>query len=598
MTEHEKTLFRAAKIKEWNSFVENSVVELCSSHGIDPRRVIGSRWVLTWKHVDGQVERNAKARLVLLGYQDPDLGAFAKSSPTLTRTARSMILALTAQFEWDLFSLDAKNAFLAGDLTSRSLSLYMRIPPDLRDMLQLPRDSVMRLLKSAYGLCEAPIAWFKHLEKTLRSLGWQSHPLDECLMTLYDNTGSVCGLVGIHVDDLLLSGSGAFFNNKMSELERRLPFGSRKYRKFTYCGLSISQASDKSITVDQFPYLEKLQPMPHKHLKPDKPIPASEYTNFKSLVGGLAWPTVNTRPDCAFDVSWLASKGVNATGNDIALGNKIQRRMQMSPVQLHYTKISKSVQDWRLVTFHDAGWATRPSLHSQAGAALFFADKAVLDGKLANAVLIDWLCAKIERVIRSSFECEINSAQLALDHMEVLSAMLAMILYRVSASQFRYYQRMNELQNIIPESALVGDNKGLYSAVQSANPITTKGEKRLTIDKLIMKETLKSNRVTYHWTNAGHQIADGFTKLSTAGARSDLLLDAIDKGQIRIHYSEESGRKEALRQREQLQQPLDLDSADQMYALDEDELEDGLSPPDRPDLTDADSWVKWHFDLI
>ena len=132
-------------------------------------------------------------------------------------------MALTAHWEWDVFSLDVKNAFLAGDISSRAQHLYMQIPHDLQEMLGLNKDTVHRLLKSAYGLAEAPIAWFKCLQQHLLQLGWRPHPLDECLMTLYDSAGSVCGLIGIHVDDLLVSGKGATFDKQMQTLDQGFP---------------------------------------------------------------------------------------------------------------------------------------------------------------------------------------------------------------------------------------------------------------------------------------------------------------------------------------------------------------------------------------
>ena len=62
---------------------------------------------------------------------------------------------------------------------------------------------------------------------------------------------------------------------------------------------------------------------------------------------------------------------------------------------------------------------------------------------------------------------------------------------------------------------------------------------------MITRDHLEQHNIKYRWTNAGHQLADGFTKLSVSGARSDLLLEAMQTGQIRIHYSTVSGRKEA-----------------------------------------------------
>lgn len=450
-------------------------------------------------------------------------------------------------------------------------------------MLRLPQDTVFRLLKSAYGLAEAPVAWFRYLRKQLLALGWCQHPLDECVFSLYEN-GKLAGMIGLHVDDLLVAGNGRTFEKAMTTIESRLPFGERKYGRFVYCGLQIEQVHQHLITVDQIDYIDKLQPMPHKHLKADKPIPSSEQTNFKGLCGGLGWAVINTRLDYAFDVSYLASKGVNATGADIALGNKIMRAMKTSPLKLRFFRVGKSMNDWCTVTFHDAGWATRPSLHSQAGGAIFLAEPTVRDGsKPAKAVLLDWVCSKIARVVRSSFEAEINSAQIALDHMEYVNAFVAMCLAPINAAQYRQ-------RECSKRSILIGDNKGLFTAVQSANPITTKGEKRLTIDKVIMKDHLTAYKVDYLWTNSGHQLADGFTKLSSAGGRADLLLQAINEGHIRIVYSEVSGRREA-----QEKQYEGHDAyADNLFRMDE---------TDEPDLEDKldshlDGWDKFYYDVM
>ena len=193
-------------------------------------------------------------------------------------------------------------------------------------------------------------------------------------------------------------------------------------------------------------------------------------------------------------------------------------------------------------------------------------------------MMVEWLSAKIPRVVRSSFEAEINSAQIALDTQAYVEGMLNMLLYNLSPKEWQQTERL--------PSALVGDNKGLYTTVMSANPISTKGEKRLTLEKMIMKEHLADKNVKYCWTNAGHQLADGFTKLSTAGARSDLLMSALEEGQIQIIYSTQSGRKESQEQYAKQQTT--------MFSLDDDECNsdnEGLIPKEVDDLR------QWYFDL-
>ena len=143
-----------AKRKEWAQWCSNSVAELATLHGVPRDRVIGARWVLSWKEVDakdvpagseaaaraqGGRTTVAKARLVPLGCQDPDLGLYARSSPTLSRVSRSMLCAFAAQLGWRVFTLDAKTAFLAGDLSSRSRPPYFRPPPRSLEIARLPQ---------------------------------------------------------------------------------------------------------------------------------------------------------------------------------------------------------------------------------------------------------------------------------------------------------------------------------------------------------------------------------------------------------------------------------------------------------------------------
>ena len=353
---------------------------------------------------------------------------------------------------------------------------------------------------------------------------------------LYDTEHRLCGLIGVHVDDLLCAGTGPVFDEAMRKLESKLPFGNRKYDAFTYCGLRMTQnPTDHSIEVDQCDYISKLKPMVTK-FKGDK-VPDYAMTDYRTMVGGLAWAVINTRPDSAFDVSWLASKGPTSTKSDVSFGNKVMRRLQTSTVKLRYKRVSDDIRDWRLVIYHDAGWSTRPSLHSQAGAALFLCDKKVLEGKFAPAMLADWCCTRIARVVRSSFEAEINSAQIALDHAAILTAIWHIALYDLPLREYR-----ENLLDYTEMQVLLGDNRGLYSTVESANPVTTKGERRLTVDKIIMRDHLRENNAKYGWTNAGHQLADAFTKRSDT-ARCDLLLEAMQRCAIRIHYDTQNDRK-------------------------------------------------------
>ena len=86
--------------------------------------MVDTRWVLTWKLVDGK--RTVKARLVARGFQDPDLaaGLVDTSSCVSLRSSHLQVISLSALKQWKLWSLDIKNAFLQADPFPREVYLH------------------------------------------------------------------------------------------------------------------------------------------------------------------------------------------------------------------------------------------------------------------------------------------------------------------------------------------------------------------------------------------------------------------------------------------------------------------------------------------
>ena len=85
--------------------------------------------------------------------------------------------------------------------------------PEMSAAMQLQATEVCRLVKSAYGLIDAPFLWFTELDKTLRALNFIPSPFDPCLYLLYkENAAEPSGILGIHVDDGLCGGDAYFLS--------------------------------------------------------------------------------------------------------------------------------------------------------------------------------------------------------------------------------------------------------------------------------------------------------------------------------------------------------------------------------------------------
>ena len=89
----EKALFQQAKQKELKCWLDTNTVKAIVRDRIHPSRILASRWILTWKEDLSQPSgRKPKARLVVKGFQDPDIDNLRSDSPTLTRDSRMLLL--------------------------------------------------------------------------------------------------------------------------------------------------------------------------------------------------------------------------------------------------------------------------------------------------------------------------------------------------------------------------------------------------------------------------------------------------------------------------------------------------------------------------
>ena len=72
LSPHEVSLFEQAKAKELQCWIQTSAIRSILRRRLNPDQILKSRWILTWKTPEpGESQPRAKARLVVLGFQDP-----------------------------------------------------------------------------------------------------------------------------------------------------------------------------------------------------------------------------------------------------------------------------------------------------------------------------------------------------------------------------------------------------------------------------------------------------------------------------------------------------------------------------------------------
>ncbi|CAE7384967.1 RE2, partial [Symbiodinium pilosum] len=85
------------------------------------------------------------------------------------KESKHVILSICASKGWVIWGADIKTAFLSGDASNRDL--FFKPPKEVQEIMGLEPDDVLRLEKAAYGLAEAPRAWFLRLPESLQQLG-------------------------------------------------------------------------------------------------------------------------------------------------------------------------------------------------------------------------------------------------------------------------------------------------------------------------------------------------------------------------------------------------------------------------------------------
>ena len=127
-----------------------------------------------------------------------------------------------ASHKYRLISGDIKTAFLSGDEDIRNI--FISPLDDVRQMLNLDHETVLRLRKAVYGLVNAPKKWWDRLKTSLIKHGFTSCALDPCAFVLR-MSGQIHGLLGVHVDDVT-GGGNEIFDRIMTTVRKEFDFGA------------------------------------------------------------------------------------------------------------------------------------------------------------------------------------------------------------------------------------------------------------------------------------------------------------------------------------------------------------------------------------
>lgn len=142
----EKEQFAKAKESQIQNWIKPGTISRILGNQIPQENILKRRWILTCKPIDPEDsdmkrvgpesqenradcasssvrQHKAKARLVVLGYLDPNLEEVPRDPPTLSRAGRMLALQAIASNQWRLQRIDIKAAFLSAPEQAHAMKL-------------------------------------------------------------------------------------------------------------------------------------------------------------------------------------------------------------------------------------------------------------------------------------------------------------------------------------------------------------------------------------------------------------------------------------------------------------------------------------------
>ena len=249
ITSSEGPLWKEAIDSEIQSILQNHTWELVDlPSGCKP---LGSKWIFKRKmKADGTIEKY-KARLVIKGYsQREGLDYFDTYSPVSRITSIRMVLAIAALRNLEVHQMDAKTAFLNGDLDEE---IYMRQPEGFSAPGK--EKKVCKMVKSLYGLKQAPKQWHQKFDNVMLEKGFKTSECDKCVYIKQNKEGYI--LLCLYVDDMLIIGS----NDKMIKSTKDMLNSKFDMKDMgladVILGIKITRTSD-GISLNQSHYVDKI----------------------------------------------------------------------------------------------------------------------------------------------------------------------------------------------------------------------------------------------------------------------------------------------------------------------------------------------------
>lgn len=378
---------------------------------------ITAKWVFKIKLDANNQPTRFKARLVARGFQQTHGIDYDETfAPVVKIKSLKLILSWAADEDLEIKQIDFDTAFLNAELEHE---VYMELPEGSNH----PPGTVIKLLKSLYGLKQAGHDWHHLARDVLIKLGYKQLKCDTCVFIKRLNNGRMI-VIPLYVDDAI-----AVFHpddEPIWQADKSAIASQYAIKDLGDCNWILNMKLVRNretgtITLSQQAYVERVletfnqenaipmvQPCPDYDLflppsgVDTTPLNKKEQTRYQAIVGSLLYAALTTRPDISFATNELGRFNSQAT----------QAHMHAA---LHYLKYLSGTANYglcftrnngkrelqlHLEIFSDASWGNDlETRRSTSGMVVKF-----------NGNIVSWSSRKQKTVALSSTEAEYMAA--------------------------------------------------------------------------------------------------------------------------------------------------------------------------------------------
>ncbi|GJZ97954.1 retrotransposon protein, putative, ty1-copia subclass [Tanacetum coccineum] len=324
-----------------------------------------------------------------------------------------ILIAITAYYDYEIWQLDVKTAFLNGRLDE---DIYMGKPEGY--VIKILSNRVCKLQRSIYGLKQASRQWNKRFDEEIKKFGFTQNRDEPCVYR--KASGSNVVFLILYVDDILIMGNNI---PRLKEVKDYLGkcFSMKDLGEAAYIlGIKIYRdRSKRLIGLSQSAYIDKILKKFNMHNSKKGYLPMEVKHELSNEM------CASTPEEVAYmkKVPYALAVGsimyvVRCTRPDVAFAQNLVSRYQQNPGKLHWVAVKhilkylRNTRDMFLVYggkpdtelnvtgFCDASWqCDKDDTKSQTGYVF-----------VVNGGAVDWKSKKQTTIAMSATQAEYMAA--------------------------------------------------------------------------------------------------------------------------------------------------------------------------------------------